>query len=1165
MIKENQILIKLLDGVTKWSELKIRLEDHNTSQTETTTKKTLAGRIFECFSKYYFLTDPEKKDLYRNVWHYEEIPQKTKEVLKLPNIDHGIDILLEDLDGKFHAVQCKFKNDESKSLSWSGDKIANVFALGTNCEKIIIFSNTSDVTKVAKAFTSKYEQILNDTLLDLPKDIFEKIHALAKGNKPTELKKYKPLEHQKTAISKVVNHLNYNDRGQLILPCGAGKTLTSLWIKEALNSKTTLVLVPSLALLKQIKNDWARHKNQSYRSLYVCSEKDINKNDIDTPTIHTYEIGGPVTTKANEIKSFIERDFDKIIFSTYQSIGVVSEACLGVDNFTFDLIICDEAHRTAGSSKKNTFTLVHDNQKLPSIKRLYMTATPKVASASLKTKLGEDYSFLCDMSNPEIYGTEAYRMSFWEAIEKGILVDYKIVGIGVTDKEIKKYIQEREFIGQITAEDLAHNFALNLVMNKYEAFHGLTFHSKVILAQEFAKRHEKYFDKIYAESVNGKQTTTYRKRILDEFKNSEKGIVSNARCLTEGVDVPTIDLIYFCDPKSSKIDIVQASGRALRKDPTGKKKQGLIVVPIFHHIDQDVEKEISNNPIFNYLIQVVRSLCDQDERLEAEINKLSSKKGKRSNSKIQIDFSEEETERIIKLEGLEKKIKDTLFDIIIEKNRTPASRWKDNFEKLQDYYNIHGNSDVPARYKIDKALGSWVVSQRVRFKEKRLNTEQIANLNSINFNWSGNEDVFELFISRLKEFKSKYGHTKVPIRNKEFPRLGTWTNRYRVVLNNGELDSEGSIKHNKTTLTKSQIQRLEELGFSRSAGLGRWDDYYEALLNYKQEFGNTSPNQKEYPTLYGWIIRVRTGKLKLTKEQRKKLELIDFNFEGNKAKRESWEVSFNKLKEFKNINGHCKVSRGYHDNSLANFVARNRYLINNNKISIDKLNLLNSIGFNSEHQQNSSWEKNLSQLKNFFEENGTSEISSDINSSLYSWILGQRAKYKKGLLTKEQIDRLNELKFNWSPRKISKNGNDKWDVFFAKLLEYKKAFGHVNVPQTDSENKKLGRWLNDQRVRKNGKLSGHKRIYLESEKIQKLTDIGVVWDIKEHEWDLKLKDLEKFYIKHGHFNVKQSDKEFNGLYYWVYNLRKKGTTRGKIERLSSINFPINELKVIDND
>ena len=111
-------------------------------------------------------------------------------------------------------------------------------------------------------------------------------------------------------------------------------------------------LVPSLALLKQIKNDWARHKNHSYRSLYVCSEKDINKNDIDTPTVHAYEIGGPVTTIAHEIKSFIERDYDKIIFSTYQSIGVVSEACRAVDKFTFDLIICDEAHRTAEVLKK---------------------------------------------------------------------------------------------------------------------------------------------------------------------------------------------------------------------------------------------------------------------------------------------------------------------------------------------------------------------------------------------------------------------------------------------------------------------------------------------------------------------------------------------------------------------------------------------------------------------------------------------------------------------------------------------------------------------------------------------------------------------------------------------------------------------------------------------
>lgn len=244
MIKENQILIELLDNVVQWSDLKSKLEEFNTSKTAKTTKKTFAGRIFEYFCKYYFQTDPEKIDLYSNVWHYDEIPLAVKAELNLPSIDHGIDILLKDIDDNYHAVQCKFKNDELKSLSWSGDKIANVFALGTNCQKIIVFSNVSDVTKVAKAFGEKYEQILNDTLLDLDNNAFKRILAIAKGNQPPKIEKYTPRTHQKVAIDKVVSHLSIEPRGQLILPCGAGKTLTALWIKEKLKAKTTLVLVP---------------------------------------------------------------------------------------------------------------------------------------------------------------------------------------------------------------------------------------------------------------------------------------------------------------------------------------------------------------------------------------------------------------------------------------------------------------------------------------------------------------------------------------------------------------------------------------------------------------------------------------------------------------------------------------------------------------------------------------------------------------------------------------------------------------------------------------------------------------------------------------------------------------------------------------------------------
>ncbi|OFY91810.1 MAG: hypothetical protein A2236_03070 [Bacteroidetes bacterium RIFOXYA2_FULL_33_7] len=454
MNKENQILIELLNGVENWSDLKVKLEKYNTSQTENTTKKTQAGKIFEVFTKYYLQTDPRQSDLYKTVWLYNEISLEISKKLSLPPIDHGIDLLLVDKDDNYYAVQCKFTNDETKTLSWRGDKIAHVFGLGTNCHKIIVFTNASGTADVAKAF-QKFEQIAFDELNSIEPAVFRNILELANGNQPKELKKHSPKEHQKDAIDKVIQHFEENDRGQLILPCGAGKTVTALWIKEVMKPKTTLVLVPSLALLKQIKNDWARHKNSLYSYICVCSEKDIdkdsNKRDADNVILHTYEIGR-VTTDIEKVKTFLLKEGDKVVFSTYQSIEVIVNAVKKTQGFYFDLVICDEAHRTAGSKDKNTFTLVHYDINLPARKRLYMTATPKIVSKKLKRKLGEDYKLFCDMSNPIIYGDEAYHMTFGDAISRKILVDYKIIGIGVSDLQVKKYIDERQYLGNYNAE-----------------------------------------------------------------------------------------------------------------------------------------------------------------------------------------------------------------------------------------------------------------------------------------------------------------------------------------------------------------------------------------------------------------------------------------------------------------------------------------------------------------------------------------------------------------------------------------------------------------------------------------------------------------------------------------------------------------------------------------
>jgi len=1254
----NQILIELLDNVKTWSELKIGLESYNTTKTNTTTKRTIAGNIFEYFAKYYFLTAPIQTELYKNVWLYNEIPLNISKKLKLPPVDHGIDILLQGINGDFHAVQCKFKNDELKKLSWSGDKIANVFALATLCQKVIVFTNTADVTSVAKSFENKYSQITNAELLNIEPDIFQNILLLAQGEQPKELVRFRPREHQKVAISKVSEHLKINERAQLILPCGAGKTLTALWIKEELKVNTALVLLPSLALLKQIKNDWARHKNDSYNYMCVCSEKDIDKEPSDSLTVHTYEIGGPVSTDPVVVNDFIVKSGKKVIFSTYQSLKVIKDACNSLKDFSFDITICDEAHRTAGSKNKNVFTLVHSNSHIPSNKRLYMTATPKVVSTKLKTRLGEDYELLCDMSKPDVFGEEAYRMSFGEAIDKGILVDYKIVGIGVSDKEVKKFIEERKYIGDISIDELAHNFALNLVMEKYSAFHGLSFHSRVVYAKEFAERHKSFFEEVYSKHVEGKQSTTYRTKVLHEFKNSKRGIVSNARCLTEGVDVPTIDLIYFCDPKTSKIDIVQASGRALRTDSTGAKKMGYIVVPIFHHIEENIEAEIKRKPIFNHLIQVVRSLCDQDERLQAEINDIAFNKGKKSNSKIEIDFSDEETERIIKFEGLEKKLRSVLFDEIIEKTRTfwdvmfkkldafinekghmniskredkQLGNWiyeqrrqnrakklskfkKDklnsiNFDwkseefrevtdldeiwwasyvKLIDYFKKYGDSDVPARYKPDVPLGTWVVAQRANKRSNTLSQGRIDLLEELDFSWNPKVKIFDLFIIKLKEFKDKYGHTEVPIINDEFPKLGRWTNKYRVILNNGDKNSNGDVTYNESTLKKRQIDILMELGFKISVRKTKWEDYYLELKQHYELHNNTRPNQNENFTLYAWCYKIRKNQNDLTSQQRKLLEDINFEFKleykfSSKGSDQKWQQRIFELQLFFEEYGSFDITKDNEEfEGLHKWLVYQRRMFNNNNLATNRIVELKTIGFDFDNhfkQDNSAdWEKRFNELKKYFATENTFYIPTNNKShqSLLSWLRYQRKLYRDNKLLSERFDKLNFLGYSFNEtyrgkeKKRKPKDNKLWESKLDKLKEYYLKHNTFLIPKSDDEYNILYPWLQYQKkMYRDGKLI--------QERIEKLISIGFSFDLNYRgknrdsinktikkkdtsviQWNAKYDALVDYYNEKKSFLIPNETKELQSLKSWLQyqkKLYKEGTLEAyRIDKLNSLGY-----------
>ena len=708
MTEKEKILAGLLQNVHSWTELKPKLSEYNTSTTDTTTKTTRAGKLFEYFTKLCFLHDTEFSEEYncKDIYLYEEIPTDLRQRLNLPLVEHGIDLLIVDNDEQIIAVQCKFKNDETVKLNWNADKLGNFFGFARNANLHCIFSNSSDITQVAQNLTDNFKFFSYSHLQNISAATFEKIRTALIGEPIKEIKKPTPHDYQQDAIDAVVNHFKENERGQLILPCGAGKTFTSLWIKEKLQATNTLVLVPSLALLRQIKSNWNEAYNEKFIRLNVCSEKDIDADiDNDIAITHTYEIPGNVTSDKNLVASFLKREGDKVIFSTYQSLQVVVDALQLLPNLHFDLIIADEAHKTAGFEDQNKFTLVHNNEKVRGVKRLYMTATPRIASPELKAKHSGRIVFLKDMSNPKVYGKEAYRMTFGTAIEKKILVKYKIIAVGVSDTDLKNYIERNIHLTKSESiTDYAHNYALNIVMEKYKAFHALTFHSRIKNAVDFAKRHNRLVQDAVSTSISGTQTTSEREKILKAFEKADKAVVSNAKCLTEGVDVPVIDVVYYSDPKNSKIDIVQSAGRALRKAKHGDKEWGFIVVPIFHKDRETVEDAIDKSDYRN-LITVIRSLCDQDENLVSEINELAWEKEKayeKRKASIEVTFSDDQTERVIQFEEIKEKLKNALFNQVIESLK---DSWQIHYKEVEEYFIANGNSNIPARYKTKDGFG----------------------------------------------------------------------------------------------------------------------------------------------------------------------------------------------------------------------------------------------------------------------------------------------------------------------------------------------------------------------------------------------------------------------------------------------------------------------------
>lgn len=503
----------------------------------------------------------------------------------------------------------------------------------------------------------------------------------------------KPMHHQLVAISKAAEHYKTYDRGKLIMACGTGKTYTSLVMVETLLGQRGLVLfmVPSISLLGQSLNAWASDAKKPIKAVCICSDSRASRKiqkELDLITDAPIDLAVPACTDSRSIvrqlKGYRNHDGLVVVFSTYQSIDAVAESQRELLKSTegeygvFDFIICDEAHRTTGvkvsDADESNFTKIHSNGYVQGRKRLYMTATPRLYGESAKIKASEKDCILCSMDDESLYGKEFYRVNFAYAVANGLLTDYKVLVLTVNEEDIPQNLQAEIKMGlrtELNYDDTAKLIGVINGLSKiirgdegrtWEADpckmkRALAFCSAIgdvskpgtsknvsAIMPEISKKYKEQIENederkrvvdISTKHIDGSMNSSERNEILSWLKedgaDGECKIVTNVRCLSEGVDVPALDAVLFLSSRNSQVDVVQSVGRVMRNFRKGRpdeKRYGYIIIPVV--VPQDVKPEdaLNDNKYFKVVWDILNALRSHDDQFNAEVQKLSLNKKK---------------------------------------------------------------------------------------------------------------------------------------------------------------------------------------------------------------------------------------------------------------------------------------------------------------------------------------------------------------------------------------------------------------------------------------------------------------------------------------------------------------------------------------------------------
>lgn len=660
------------------------------------------GQDFERLMKLWFLTDPRYNNL-EKVWLWEEFPGRKD----FGGTDLGIDLVARTDTGDYWAIQCKCYDADATIDKGNVDSfLANSIRTFIEDETMQTrrFSNLIWVETTRHPWGPNAQKAITNLTIPFNKiNLYElesssvDWYKLRQGlyGKEAKLSGKQPMAHQLRAIAATYKHFveEGNERGKLIMACGTGKTYTSLKIVEQLTDKHgfILFLVPSIALLGQTLNAWMSDRTEPMRAICICSDSKVVRkaqieDDLDASVI---DLAVPASTNVKtllrQLHQYEKEDVRIVIFSTYQSIDVVSDA-LHQYGRNIDLCICDEAHRTTGVKLKDrdesNFTKVHSNDCIPAHRRLYMTATPRLYRESVKVKAAENDDILCSMDDESIYGKEFHRLTFNEAVSQGLLCDYKVLVLTVSEEDIPQSMadnikaqyaaaSEKDKPKELQFDDATKLIGcINGLSKRIKGDNGVTREQDPVLmrravafcqtinpsksnpnfsstqiAHYFAQVSDEYKKdlseheaenvvNIKAQHIDGSMDAATRNEKLawlkaDATDPNECRVLCNVRCLSEGVDVPALDAVIFLSPRNSEVEVVQSVGRVMRtfgKNTDKEKKYGYIIIPVIVPSDVTPEQALNDNERFKVVWTILNALRSHDEAFNAHVNQINLNK-----------------------------------------------------------------------------------------------------------------------------------------------------------------------------------------------------------------------------------------------------------------------------------------------------------------------------------------------------------------------------------------------------------------------------------------------------------------------------------------------------------------------------------------------------------